>query len=214
MRTKRLYRRVPVKKISVEILKDAGLAKGGSGTCVGLDIGKKEIVAVVRWADGTFDAPWSIKNPVEIDELIVRLQTLKDVCDSLTIGLESTGTYSEAVRYAMTAAFLEVHRISGKASSDYKEIFDGVPSQHDGKDAAIIAELTCFGKGTHRPYVPPGEVEQEIRHQVQRLDAFDSQATQWCGRLVEHNPGDTALCCVDQTYRLMLSMEHENFLCA
>jgi transposase len=183
MSAKRMYRRASVKKISLETLKDVALSKGGAGTCVGLDIGKAEIVAVVRWPDGAFECPWSIKNPSEISELVKLLEMLRETCDSLTVGLESTGTYGEAVRYAMTAASLEVHRISGKASSDYKEIFDGVPSQHDGKDAAIIAELACFGKGTSWPYQPRSETEQEIRHQVQRMDVFHDQATEWTGRL-------------------------------
>jgi len=183
MTAKRMYRRTSVKKISLESLKEVALSKGGAGTCVGLDIGKREIVAVVRWSDGAFECPWSIKNPSEIPELIGLLQMLGETCDSLTIGLESTGTYGEAVRAAMTAAFLEVHRVSGKASSDYKEIFDGVPSQHDGKDAAIIAELTCFGKGTPWPFELLSETDQEVRHQVQRMDVFHGHATQWTGRL-------------------------------
>lgn len=197
MSAKRMYRRTLVKKVSLETLKEVALRKGGSGTCVGLDIGKQEIVAVVRWPDGSFECPWSVKNPSEIQELIGLLQMLREVCDSLTVGLESTGTYGEAVRLAMTSAFLEVHRISGKASSDCKEIFDGVPSQHDGKDAAIIAELTCFGKGTPWPFEPLSEIDQEIRHQVQRMDAFGGQATQWSGRLeavvAKHWPELTSL---------------------
>ncbi|QEF96254.1 Transposase IS116/IS110/IS902 family protein [Stieleria maiorica] len=183
MSAKRRYRRTSVKKISLETLKDLALEKAGAGTCVGLDIGKNEIVAVVRWADGAFECPWSVKNPSEITELIGLLKMLRETGDSLTIGLESTGTYGEVVRAAMTATSLEVHRISGKASSDYKEIFDGVPSQHDGKDAAIIAELTCFGKGTPWPFEPRSETNQEMRYQLQRLDVFDRHATEWCGRL-------------------------------
>ena len=151
MSIKRNSRLVCVKDISLEVLCETALTKGGTGTCVGLDVAKDEIVSVVRWPDETFERPWKIENPVEIDELLQRLLLLKENCDSLTIGLESTGTYSESVRYAMTAAGLEVHRVSGKAVSDYKEIFDGVPSQHDGKDAAMIAELTCYGKGTPWP---------------------------------------------------------------
>jgi transposase len=197
MSTKRMYRRTSVKKISTERLKEVSLLKGGAGTCVGLDIGKQEIVAVVRWPDGSFECPWSIKNPLEIQKLIGLLQMLRETCDSLTVGLESTGTYGEAVRLAMTSVCLEVHRISGKASSDYKEIFDGVPSQHDGKDAAIIAELTCFGKGTPWPFEPLSEVDQEIRHQVQRMDVFHEHATEWSGRLeavlAKHWPELTSL---------------------
>lgn len=183
MSTKGIYRRVSVKKIATESLRERSIEKGGAGTCVGLDIGKEEIVAVVRWPDAMFDSPWSVKNPSEISELIELLKLLALHCDSLTVGLESTGTYGEAVRYALTAAKLDVHRISGKASSDYKEIFDGVPSQHDGKDAAIIAELTSFGKGTAWPYEADSEEDLEIAHLVRRLDAFRGQATQWTGRL-------------------------------
>lgn len=197
MTAKRMFRRTSVKKIALERLKDIALLKAGAGTCVGLDIGKLEIAAVVRWPDGSFECPWSVKNPSEIVDLIRLLRMLKEVGDSLTIGLESTGTYGEAVRAAMTAAGLEVHRISGKAASDYKEIFDGVPSQHDGKDAAIIAELTCYGKGTLWPFEPLSEIDQEMRHQVQRLDVFHCQATRWCGRLeavlTKHWPELTSL---------------------
>ena len=183
MSTKRIYRRTPVKKVSPSVLKEQAIGKGGAGTSVGLDVGKEEIVAVVRWSDQTFESPWSVKNPSEIPELIALLTLLVQHCESLTVGLESTGTYGEAVRYAMTQSRLEVHRISGKAACDYKEIFDGVPSQHDGKDAAIIAELTSFGKGTAWPYEAVSAADQEIAHQIRRLDAFRGQATQWLGRL-------------------------------
>jgi len=183
MPTKRNYRRLEVKNICRETLREIAILKGDSGTTVGLDVAKHEIVVVVRWADGSYERPWSVGNPSEIGLLIELLSLLKEVCGSLTIGLESTGTYSEAVRQAMTAASLEVHRLSGKGVSDYKEIFDGVPSQHDGKDAAMIAELTHFGKGTPWPFVLPSESEQHMRHQVVRLEAFRGSANQWLGRL-------------------------------
>jgi len=181
--TKRNYRLTCVKQISLESLQEIAIQKGNTGTCVGLDVAKAEIVAVVRWADGTFERPWKIVNPDGINELIQRLLLLKETCDSLTVGLESTGTYSESVRYAMTQAGLEVHRVNGKSVSDYKEIFDGVPSQHDGKDAAMIAELSCFGKGTPWPFELRSDHDQQIRHQVARLDAYRTQANQWLGRV-------------------------------
>ncbi|MDA1177965.1 MAG: hypothetical protein O2931_04115, partial [Planctomycetota bacterium] len=76
MSTKRIYRRTPVKKVSPIVLKDEAIARGGAGTSVGLDIGKGEIVAVVRWSDQTFESPWSVKNPSEIPELIALLTLL------------------------------------------------------------------------------------------------------------------------------------------
>jgi transposase len=197
MSIKRIYRRMSVKQVSTELLKERAIERGGAGTAVGLDVAKAEIVVVVRWADESCERPWSVKNPSEISSLIELLLMLKSVCDSLTIGLESTGNYSEAVRRTMTESFLEVHRVSGKAVADYKEIFDGVPSQHDGKDAAIIAELTAFGKGVAWPFEMLSEADQRMRHQVHRLDAFRTQANQWIGRLegllAKHWPEATSL---------------------
>ena len=177
---KRSYKRQSVNEISTDWLRDRAVGCGDAGTTVGLDVAKQEIVVCIRWADGWFERPWSVKNPTEIGSLIDLLQQLKEICGSLTIGMESTGTYGDAVRRAMTDAFLEVHRVSGKSVRDYKEIFDGVPSQHDGKDAAMIAELTHSKKGT--PW-PLSEVDQRLRHQVLRMDAFRLQATQWTNRM-------------------------------
>ncbi len=157
MRIKRAYRRTDVKKIEAEELRERAIRLGGAGTTVGLDIGKDEIVVCIRWPNAEFERPWKVANTAQIGLLIERLLLLDEVCDSLTVGMESTGTYGEAVRFALTDQGLEVHRVSGKATSDYQEIFDGVPSQHDGKDAAIVAELCAFGKGTSWPFVSDSE---------------------------------------------------------
>lgn len=183
MRAKRAYRRTDVKNIDVESLRDTAMLLGDAGTTVGLDIGKDEIVVCVRWSNGDFERPWKVRNTQQIGLLMDRLVILKEVCDSLTIGLESTGTYGDAVRLAMTQGGLEVHRVSGKATSDYKEIFDGVPSQHDGKDAAIVAELTAFGKGTAWPFTDDSETLQRVKHQFCRMDCYRTEHVRWIGRL-------------------------------
>src|SRR6266851_5565180 len=45
-----------------------------------------------------------------------------------------------------------VQRVGTKAAHDYAEVFDGVPSQHDGKDAAVVAELVALAKGRDWPF--------------------------------------------------------------
>ena len=55
------------------------------------------------------------------------------------VALEPSGTYGDALRQALDDAGLEALRVSPKAAHDYAEIFDGTPSQHDGKDAAVVA---------------------------------------------------------------------------
>jgi transposase len=101
----------------------------------------------------------------------------------LSVAMESTGTYGDAFRQALTDAGLEVVRVSGKAVKDYAEIFDGVPSNHDGKDAAMIAELAALGKSRPWPYRAQEDWEGEMGYWVDWLDAHQEIERMWLGRL-------------------------------
>jgi transposase len=173
------YRAVDVNQVWVESLVTD---RPGEAATVGLDIAKSEAMAVVRWSDGSFERPWRAENPEEIPEVTRRLQQLAQG-RSLTIAMESTGTYGDALRQALTDAKLDVHRVSGKAVHDYAEIFDGVPSQHDGKDAAIVAELVALGKSSPWPYEAPTEADQEIIYWMERLDVHQRIEMLWLGQL-------------------------------
>jgi transposase len=179
MTRKRRYRAVVVKKVDVNLALSE-LAEGP--IWVGLDVAKEEVFAVVRDASGAFLRPWKAKQPAELNELVGRFKALAEV-RPLVVVLESTGTYGDALRQAMTDAGLEVHRVSGKAKSDYEEIFDGVPSAHDGKDAAIIAELAALGKSCPWPHEPPSEEEAAMAAWVDWLDAQQDVFQVWLGRL-------------------------------
>jgi transposase len=210
----RVYKRTNVKELNLDSLRDRAVEFGSAGTSVGLDIAKEEIIGCARWGNENFERPWSIRNPSQINELLDVLEMLKGTCDSLTVGMESTGTYGEAVRQALTKRGFEVHRISGKATSDYKEIFDGVPSQHDGKDAAIIAELTAFGKGTPWPYQPDSENLSRLKHQIARLEAYRNQQVEWLGRLegclARHWPELTGLLSLGSPTLLQMIVHYQN----
>lgn len=142
---------------------------------LGLDIAKHEIVACLRWDNSEFERPWTVVNPLEIKELVELCLYLVSLGIKLSVAMESTGTYGEGIRRALTVAEIEVIRVSGKHVSDYKEIFDGVPSQHDGKDAAMIAELASMNKGTPWPFLSLVESMEEIRFQVRRMDTFQTE---------------------------------------
>ena len=101
----------------------------------------------------------------------------------LTVALEPTGTYGDALRYALTQAGLNVHRVEGKASHAYAEIFDGVPSQHDRKDAAVVAELAAVGKSKPWPYDAGSVENQERTYWVQRVEAAQGTMQIGTGRL-------------------------------
>ena len=193
MRKSRVYRATDVKRVSLEDV----FGRGPAGeVTAGLDIGKHDVFAVLRWIDGTFQRPWRIKNPSEIRALV---ELLRNVAKErpLRVAMESTGTYGDALRQALTDAELNVHRVSGKATHDYAEIFDGVPSQHDGKDAAIVAELSALGKSWPWPYRPKKKQDAQMAYWVDWLDAQQSIEMLWLGRLesllARHWPEATAL---------------------
>jgi len=178
MTRKRKYRAISVKNVNLNSVEE--LADGP--VTIGLDVSKDEIFAVVRDGTGEFLRPWKAKQPTELRALVELFQKLSEV-RPLVIGLESTGTYGDAVRQAMTDIGLDIQRVSGKAKSDYEEIFDGVPSAHDGKDAAIVAELVAIGKSRPWPYGAPSEVESQMKGWVDWVDAQQDVYQTWLGRL-------------------------------
>lgn len=181
MVSRRAYKRVSVNALDVDSL--LALVSEKRSAVLGLDIAKDEIVACLRWGTDDYERPWSISNSAGIHDLVELCEKLVTRGLELTIAMESTGTYGDCVRLAMTKAELRVERVGGKHVSDYAEAFDGVPSQHDGKDAAVIAELCAMGKGDAWPYESPSAVLAELSLYVRRLEVFQDEIVQWSGRL-------------------------------
>jgi len=101
----------------------------------------------------------------------------------MIVALEPSGTYGEIFRHAVHEAGLIVHRVSGKAAHDYAEVFDGVPSQHDGKDAAVIAELAAIGKSDPWPVVAEPRDEELLSLHADLVDIYQRQFVGWCNRV-------------------------------
>jgi transposase len=148
----------------------------------GLDVGKDYILCVLRWAGHDFERPWRCRNPADLACLAQALQHVGQG-RRLVVALEPTGTYGDALRQALQRAGLSAHRVSPKAAADYAETFDGVPSQHDGKDAAVVAELAAQGRSWPWPLDLLSEAEQELAYQVDWLEGQRRQAQLWYGRL-------------------------------
>jgi transposase len=164
---RRAYGTVRVNGVDVQKLIEG---REGLDVVVGAEMGKFEMVVVCRWSDGRFERPWRVANPTEIPELLRVLSQLR-VGRRLTVSVESTGTYGDACRQALADAGIAVERVSSKAAHDYAEVFDGVPSQHDGKDAAVVAELAALGKGRAWPYQAPAVWDQQLTYWVEWMVA-------------------------------------------
>jgi transposase len=174
----------PYSALAVNQILPEQLTRGRDGLdlVVGCDIGKFEILAVPRWSNADFGRPWRLHNPDQLAPLIrLLLQLSQGRC--LRLALEPSGTYGDPLRQASHDAGLQVWRVSPKAAHDYAEIFDGVPSQHDGKDAAIVAELAALGKATLWPYASPPQWEQQLAFWVDWLEAQRQALVLWSGRL-------------------------------
>jgi transposase len=173
------YSAVPVNRV---VLEQLTRGRAAVAVDVGFDIGKFEILTMPRWGDKDFSRPWRVNNPQQIPDLLGLLGQLGQG-RRLRVALEPSGTYGDALRQALHDAGLEVLRVSPKAAHDYAEIFDGVPSQHDGKDAAVVAELAAMGKATLWPYEARPQWEQELAYWVDWLEAHRRLLVFWSGRL-------------------------------
>jgi len=156
--------------------------KEGLAVTVGVDVGKVHLLAVCRWSNGQFERPWRINNPGGIGDFMAQLERLAKE-RKVVVAMESSGTYGDALRQALGDRGLAVVRVSGKASHDYAEVFDGVPSQHDGKDAAVVAELAAMGKSRPWPYQGSGAWEQELGYWVDWMVVQRQILATWQGRL-------------------------------
>jgi transposase len=173
------YRATRVNDVNWEQL---ARGKEGLGVALGVDVGKFDLWVICRWTDGHFERPWRVKNPGEIPALLDLVKPIRAERKTV-VAVESSGTYGDALRQALADAGIEVQRVNGKAAHDYAEVFDGVPSQHDGKDAAVVAELAALGKAKPWGYQPADAWEQELTYWVEDMVAHRQMLTLWQGRL-------------------------------
>jgi len=179
MNRSRAYRATSVKNVS---LTKVVSGREGQVPAVGCDVSKQEIMVVLRWAAADFERPWKAKNPSELGILVDLLKQVQGE-GRLIVALEPTGCYGDPLRQALSDAGLVTHRVSPKTSHDYAEIFDGVPSQHDGKDAAIISELASFGKSKTWEFLAPIETDRAMAYWVDWYDVQRRSLNTWYGRL-------------------------------
>lgn len=67
--------------------------------------------------------------------------------ETVTIVVEPTGTYSDALVDQARQAGLNVIRIAGDRVANARKVFDGTDSLHDGKSAYLLARLYRCGVG-------------------------------------------------------------------
>ena len=210
MTNSRTYRSQNVQAVKLE-----GMLAGreGQAAVVGVDVGKEKLYLVVRWPDGQTEHPVVVKQPEELGMAVEFLKRLaKD--RKLRVALEPSGTYGDAFRYACHGAGQAVERVSPVASNRHAEVYDGVPSQHDGKDAGVIAELAAIGKSSPWPWVQASGQEQILAAHAALLDNSQEEVNAWRGRLegvlARHWPEVLSLLELDGVTLLELLMHYSS----
>ena len=122
---KKAYHATNVKGVRVE---EVQRGHDGQRAAVGVDVSKRELVSLVRWGDGEFERPWKSRNPQEIGQLVEVLSSLS-ADRELVVALESSGTYGDALRQALSDRGIAVRQVKGKAAKDLSLIHISEPTR-------------------------------------------------------------------------------------
>jgi transposase len=139
---KRIYRRMPVNDFQQDSISHADL---GGKLVFAIDVAKVDMVAAIAAADGRVLQTISWKAPEQNPSVLAILRHFRTAGIPVEAVMEPSGTYGDVLRHQLEQDELPVFMVSGKRTHDAKEIFDGVPSLHDAKAAAIIARLHADG---------------------------------------------------------------------
>jgi transposase len=142
---KRIYRRMPVNNFQPETV---SLADLGGKLIFAIDVAKVDMVAAVAAADGHALHTICWKAPDQNPNVLSILRSFRAAGVTVETVMEPSGTYGDVLRHQLEQDAFPVFMVSGKRTYDAKEVFDGVPSLHDAKAAAIIARLHADGLST------------------------------------------------------------------
>ena len=148
---KRIYRKVAIANLDELALK-ASVA--GQRVVLAVDVAKEDMVGVFAGVDGGEGKTVSWKSPGENERVADLLERLLEPGRSVEVAMEASGAYGDVLRHMLIQRGFKVYRVSGKRTHDAAEVFDGVPSLHDAKSAAIIAKLHLDGVSALWPEVP------------------------------------------------------------
>lgn len=148
---------------------------------VGIDVAKEAMVAAVMDEEEVVFKTVRWSHPLETDKLLDLVERLRKKAIEVTVALEPSGVYGDALRWQLHGAGLDVFRVSPKKSHDMSEIYDGVPSSHDGKSAAIVAVL--HSRGASEPWPPESERKRELTAALRLAEVFGKQFRQNRNRL-------------------------------
>lgn len=170
MKSKRTYRASRVEQVNVAELLPLIIA----GCIIAIDVAKQKFAVAIATAAGEIVKLFRFDHPTETADFLEVVKALQAGVDEgkVVAAMEPTGTYGDAIRLRMHQAGVPVRMVSPKRTYDSRELFDGVPSLHDPKSAALIAKLQAHDLST--PWTPPATHVTRLRALVD-LRLFEHQ---------------------------------------
>lgn len=173
---KRKYRAIDVKQVDAERLKervrDRRVVLGG-------DMAKETHYGALLDEDKEVILIWKWDQLGESLRVVKLLQSLP--ASSVAVAIEPSGTYGDPFRALVEAAGLAVYRVSPKRCHDYSEVYDGVPSQHDGKSAVLLGRLHL--EGFSDLWVAESAQQRELAAAVREVGLYQDQKQRHLGQL-------------------------------
>jgi transposase len=165
---KRVYQAVTVGKVNIEKLLVQTLDKR---IVFSVDVAKeiffgtlyserKEVLQTIKW-----------KSPNDVELMLELLKGLKTA--RLEVVMEPTGTYGDAFREQVEKQGFPVFLVSPKRCHDLREVYDGVPSSHDAKAAAVIGKMHFDGLST--PWPEKDERQRRLLAGLSMVDTYQRQ---------------------------------------
>ena len=167
--SKRRYGSTKVQAVNTEKLLEAL----GDRVVVAVDIAKTEMFAAVLDASAAVHTTVRWRHPDESRQWLLLLEALRSAGKEVEAVMEPSGVYGDALRWSLEQAGFPVYRVNPKRSHDAAEVYDGVPSIHDAKSAAIIGKLHLDGASEAWPIRT--DHERTLAAAVRLLEVFQSQ---------------------------------------
>jgi len=205
--SKRTYKSTKLQDVKLE---NVVSAVSGRRVVVGVDVAKYSFYAVVSTGRRSFEVTVRWEAPAETDAFVSFVSQLRVAATDVVVAMEPTGTYGDALRARLESAGVAVFRVSPKRVHDAAEDFDGVPSSHDAKSAAIVAQQHWDEK-SHR-WLPRAESERRLKALVEMASECQTSTMPMVARLesklARFFPEVTELMALGSTSLLALLSEH------
>ena len=175
---KRIYRKMPVNQFQPSSISRDEV---GARLVVAVDVAKVDMVAAIADGDGRVLNTIAWKAPAENVAVLDVLRVFRAAGFLVEVVMEPSGTYGDVLQHQLAKEGFPIFMVSGKRTFDAREVYDGVPSLHDAKSAAIIARLHV--EGLSKPACAPCPERRQLHAAITIMDLHQRRYLQLVGNL-------------------------------